>query len=92
MEKLSGCFSTWQHAQESILKTAQLLRIDLGRVQVEGRSMSETLKLFTATLIDIRTALENRDFVRLTDILLYETKETSASWRAALQSMRAVIA
>src|SRR5690349_14362136 len=29
MERLAGCFSTWQHAQETILKTAQLLRIDL---------------------------------------------------------------
>ena len=92
MEKLSGCFSTWQHAQESILKTAQLLRIDLGRVQVEGKSMSDTLQQFTATLKDIRTALEDRDFVRLTDILRYETSETCASWRAAIQSMRAVIA
>src|SRR5215213_703497 len=27
MEKLSGCFSTWQSAQDTVLKTAQLLRI-----------------------------------------------------------------
>src|SRR4051812_27223589 len=34
MEKLSGCFSTWQAAQESVLKTAQLLRIDLAKILV----------------------------------------------------------
>jgi hypothetical protein len=43
MEKLSGCFSTWQHAQESLLKTGQLLRIDLMRVNVHGRSLHDVL-------------------------------------------------
>ena len=90
LEKLSGCFSTWQHAQESVLKTAQLLRIDLAKVQVEGRPLREQLEEFTGTLKQIRTSLENRDFVALTDILRYETAQTSEKWRAALQSMRAV--
>src|SRR5882672_6093497 len=35
MEKLSGCFGIWHHAEESIVKTASLLRIDLQRIVVE---------------------------------------------------------
>lgn len=88
MERLAGCFSTWQHAQESVLKTAQLLRIDLTTIHVGHRSLTELLTEFMQQLRTIRTSLENRDFVSLSDILLYETTETSAQWRDALQSMR----
>ena len=92
MEKLSGCFSTWQHAQESVLKTAQLLRIDLAKVTVGGvRSLRDLLGEFTEQLKQIRAALENRDFVALGDILAYETVETSNQWRLALGAIREVI-
>jgi len=92
MEKLSGCFSTWQAAQESVLKTAQLLRIDLAKIIIGARSLQDVLGEFTGQLRQIKSALENRDFVTLGDILTYETAETSADWRSALGAMREVIA
>jgi hypothetical protein len=88
MEKLSGCFSTWQHAQESVLKTAQLLRIDLSTLLVGTISLTDLLAEFTAQLRDIKSALENRDFVGLNDILRYEATRTSDKWRGALQALR----
>jgi cell fate (sporulation/competence/biofilm development) regulator YlbF (YheA/YmcA/DUF963 family) len=91
MERLSGCFTTWQHAQESVVKTAQLMRIDLEQVQVEGRPLTQQLTDFTEQLRSIRSALENRDFVLLTDLLVYETTETTRSWHAAIGSMREII-
>ncbi len=91
MEKLSGCFSTWQHAQESVLKTAQLLRIDLGKISVGVRTLRDVLADFTDQLRQIRAALEGRDYVTLSDILTYETTETSAQWKLALGAMRDVI-
>jgi hypothetical protein len=91
MEKLRGCFSTWQHAQESVLKTAQLLRIDLGRILADGRPFTEVLNEFTQQLKLIKQSLENRDFVALVDTLVYETKETSAHWAAAIRSMRLAV-
>src|SRR5438874_8163843 len=36
MQKLSGCFTTWQHAEESVTKVAKLLRLDLSRIQING--------------------------------------------------------
>lgn len=91
MEKLSGCFSTWQAAQESVLKTAQLVRVDLNQLCVNGLSLTDLLTEFTAQLRQIKAALEHRDFVHLNDILTYEAVETGAQWRAALQALRAVI-
>lgn len=91
MEKLRGCFSTWQHAQESILKVAQLLRIDLAKIVVDGKPFVQVLGDFAQQLKLIKSSLENRDFVALIDTLVYEVSENSGHWRAAIESMRSVI-
>jgi hypothetical protein len=92
MEKLSGCLTTWQHAQESLLGTARLLKIDLEKISVGRRSLTELIASFTEQLKRIRSSLENRDFVTLSDVLIYETNKTSAEWREALEAMRRLIA
>jgi hypothetical protein len=88
LQKLSGCFSTWQHAQESVLKTAQLLRIDLDQLHIADRTLRVMIVEFTDHLRSIKSSLENRDYVLLTDILTYESTETNERWRQALEAMR----
>jgi len=92
MQRLSGCFSIWQHAQESIRKTAQLLRVDLSRLRVEGGSLSEFLAEFSGQLRQIKSSLEMRDFVTLSDTLTYELTRATQRWVAALDAVRTVIA
>ena len=92
MERLSGCFSTWQHAQESLAKTGQLLRIDLARVTIDGRSLAEVMGEFCGQLRELKQAIEDRDFVTLADVLTYEMTQTSGNWRQAIDAMRGVIA
>lgn len=91
LQKLSGCFSTWHHAQESVLKTAQLLRIDLDLLHCGHETLSEMIARFTSVLRQMKTALENHDYVLLADTLIYETQETNDRWRAALESIRDAI-
>src|SRR4051812_23748181 len=91
MQKLSGCFTTWQHAEESITKVSQLLRIDLKRIVIDGVGLHEILVAVGQQLRSIKMSLENRDFVSLCDTLTYETTETSNQWRGALQQMRGII-
>ena len=81
MEKLSGCLTTWQHAQESLVGTAQLLKIDLEKIMVGRRTLTSLIVGFTEQLKRIRSSLENRDFVTLGDVLIYETEQTSSEWR-----------
>jgi hypothetical protein len=92
MEKLSGCFSTWQHAQESVLKTGQILKLDLTKITSEGVPLTTMVAEFAEQLRQIRGALENRDFVLLGDILTYEATQTTEKWRGAVSAMRGVIA
>jgi hypothetical protein len=91
MEKLSGCFTIWQHAQRSLLGTAQLLKLDLSSVVVEGQPLAALMGEFTSLLREIKLALENRDFVTLGDLLLYETTQTDDKWRSALAELRRII-
>ena len=93
MEKLSGCFRTWQNAHESVVKTAQLLRIDLEQVRVDddATTLAEFLSDFTNQLRQIKLALEARDFVSLGDVLAYEMAEAGEKWGAALGAVRDVV-
>jgi hypothetical protein len=91
LEKLRGCFTIWHNAQDSVMKTAELLRIDLGRITVDGRPFTAVLGSFAEQLKLIKQSLEHRDFVSLTDTLVYEMSETSAHWRAAIRSMRSAV-
>jgi len=90
MEKLSGCFSTWQTAQESVRKTAQLLRIDLNQIRMNGRSLQNLLQDFAEQLQQIKSALEIRDFVTLCDVLTYEANDAGERWMLALQAVREI--
>lgn len=87
MEKLGVYFATWQSAQESVIKTSQLLRIDLETLTVQNRSIAEILADFTRQLREIKRTLVDRDFVLLTDLLLYETTETHQRWLAVLEAI-----
>ena len=91
MERLSGCFTTWNNAQESVTKTAQLLKIDLDCVQIEMQSLGDLLGDFSGQLRQIREALEGRDFVTLGDILAYEATQTCSRWRQALEAIRQIV-
>ena len=91
IEKLGGCFTSWQHVQESIIKTAQLLRLDLSCVKVHGTPLSELLEEFTAHIRKIKRALDDRDFASLTQILSDQTTRASVQWRDALESLRGTI-
>jgi hypothetical protein len=88
MERLGIYFSTWQTAQESVLKTSQLLRLDLETLTVGSQSIAEILADFTAQLRQTRQTLVNRDFVSLADQLLYETSGTCQRWIQVLDAIR----
>jgi hypothetical protein len=88
MQKLSGCFTTWHCAQESVDKTAQLLRIKLDDITTAGQSLSSLMVEFGDQLRSIRGALESRDYVTLGDVLTYETPATTRKWRDAMTTMR----
>ncbi len=92
LQKLSGCFTIWQSAQQAIEKVSQLLRVDLELVRVDDITLASALESFAAQLKSIREALEARDYVSLGDTLRYEIGETVHQWRDALTQLRSIVA
>lgn len=93
MDKLGAYFNLWQSVHESALKICQLLQLDLERTIVNSESIADRLAAFTAQLRQITQTLINRDFVSLTDQLLYEAPQTCRDWLdllAELREMRAL--
>jgi hypothetical protein len=91
MEKLGGCFKTWQHAQDSLLKTAQLLRVDPESIKVHGRALTDLIADFTGHVRQIRAALEGRDFATLSDLLADKMSRVVQQWRDAIRCFRGAI-
>lgn len=92
LEKLHGWFHMWLTAQESVSKVSQLLRIDLDALRVSGNPLSEVLERFAAQLREIKSAIENRDFVTLSDVLAYEMTQAADDWRNVLAALADVCA
>ena len=91
LKKLGSCFTTWNHTQESIEKIARLLSVDLENINLGQGSLQTWLQSFSRQLSDIRSALEARDYVTLSDILAYEAHQTSSRWQEAIEAIRATI-
>ena len=90
-ERLSNCIRAWHDGQDALLKTAELLRVDLTTVTVDEQPFEELLSDFTQDLKLIRAALDQRDFVLLGDVLLYETADMTSKWLAAINALRDTI-
>ena len=71
---------------------AEVMRLDLAQITVDGEPFTGVLTEFTEQLRRIRTALEDRDYIALCDTLAYEITETTRQWRGALASIRSVVA
>ena len=91
LEQLGSCIRIWQHAQDCVTKTAELLRIDLATISMDEQPLPVVLEAFAGQLRSIKSALEQRDFVILGDVLLYETTQTTDDWLSALGSLRGAI-
>ena len=91
VEKLSGYFTTWQHAEESVRKTVELLRLDPASVSVDSRTLSHLLDDLAGLLGRVRSALESRDLDALADVLAGEARDTAAWWSRSLAALRAAV-
>lgn len=87
MELLGNCIGVWNQVQESLVKSAGLLGLDLARLQVEGGNVNDLMEDFAAQLRQVKEALENRDYVQLSDILQYELPDVAPRWQTLLDQV-----
>ncbi|HEX8339612.1 MAG TPA: hypothetical protein VF624_01760 [Tepidisphaeraceae bacterium] len=91
LQKLSGCFTAWHAGQQAVEQIARLLRVDLAQVRGSDIPLVDVLTRFSQQLRTLRTSLEERDYVVLSDTLEYEIAPTLLQWRSALSELRAIV-
>jgi hypothetical protein len=91
LTKFAQCLQCWLETQQVVSGVARLLKIDLEILHAGDQTLARQLAEFAGQLRQIQSALEAGDLVGLTDLLVYETADTSDHWRAAVQAMRVAI-
>jgi len=89
MEKLAICISAWQRAEQALVGTAKLLNINIDAVLTDAALPPDWLTVFAENLRQLGVALQARDAVALTDLLAYETTQTTSQWQEAIAAMSA---
>ena len=89
MEQLAGLVGLWSSAQQAVVQTSRLLSMDLEKMQVAGESFAEHIGRFQQQLQQIKSALQNRDYVSLADILNYELPDLTDRWQSLIKAVLA---
>jgi hypothetical protein len=92
LEKLAGLLSAWQQIQTSYTSLLTLLHLGLEDLPVRDLTADTLMSEFRNQLLELQTALQNKDYVLLADILQYEMDGVVANWTALLESTLAQIA
>lgn len=88
LPQLSGCFSIWLSAQSAIRSVCDLLHIPLSDHPDAPHALTSMLSEFSSQLRQIKDALEQRDFVLLSDVLQYDMEFSAPRWHDAIQAVR----
>jgi hypothetical protein len=91
LTKFARCLQCWLETQQVVSGVARLLKIDLETLQAGDQPLAAQLAQFAGQLRQIQSALQAGDLVGLTDLLVYETADTSAQWRSAVEAVRMAI-
>ncbi len=88
VEMLAQNLHIWQQIHEALAKSVQMLNIDADKITIEGKSLTEAIGKPKDLLLQIKDALEGRDYVLLADVLQYEFADVSKQWEAILKEVR----
>lgn len=91
LQRLQGVLSAWQQIQAAYGNLAKMLEITPKGLVVHDLNGESVLEEFCRQLGEIQTALQNHDFVLLSDILQYEMDGAVANWMALLEATLGVI-
>lgn len=84
-EMLGEALEMWIIVQRATLQSAQLLSLDLDKVRTDEMTMLEGIERLNGHLVQLRSALQTRDSVSVSDTLLYEMPAVVEAWEALLK-------
>lgn len=91
LERLANIVSAWQQIQAAYGNLARMLDISLAELPVRELTGESVLNEFCRQLGEMQTALAQKDFVLLSDILQYEMDGAVSNWMALLESTLGIV-
>jgi hypothetical protein len=91
LERLANIVSAWQQIQAAYGNLARMLDISLSELPVRELTGEAVLNEFCRQLAEMQSALTQKDFVLLADILQYEMDGAVANWMALLEATLGIV-
>ena len=88
IEALGQCINVWQQVHDAIVKSIQMLELDLENETIKGDPIQEVLSIPKDALLQIKDALVAQDHVLLADVLEYEFDDATEKWFAIIDKLR----
>ena len=87
MESLARAVDIWMTLQETVLKGAEAVGLNLDEVRVDDSLLSDSIARLNDWLLIIRNALSDGDQIALADTLAYEMPRVVKSWQSILEEL-----
>lgn len=87
-ETLAECLRIWRQVHEAVANSIQILQVDPENTRVCNESLLELIGKPKEVLLQVRGALQARDYVLLADILQYEFCEVTEQWHTIIGKLR----
>lgn len=87
MNLLGECIGDWSRINDVVSQSIALLAGKNDAVRQESAQIVQALKPVMKRLAEVKVAIQNKDFVALSDILEYEFDEIAGAWRGIIETL-----
>jgi hypothetical protein len=87
-EALGRCLGVWQQVHDAVAKSFEMLQLNADRTKIRERPLVELMSKPKEVLVQVRDALQVRDYVMLADILQYEFHDVTTQWHEIITILR----
>lgn len=91
MHSLADYLGMWNTTQKSIVSACHLMDCEFANLDIDVAGQSQNIHDLVAELTshlqDVKTSIENRDFVMLADLLNYEFEGLTATWETLIYNI-----
>ncbi len=88
IDLLARCMHAWHQVHQGIANAVSILDLDVNSIQIDGKPAAGLLETTRDRLLQVRDAIEGRDFVLLSDTLQYEFEEVIHTWKGVVAALR----
>ena len=87
MQQMGPLFGAWNDAYQGLFNTLTLLGVDPESVELPTGTAASLMGGLTEQLREVKSSLENQDYVQLADILSYELRPLAKDCRVIIDSL-----